>query len=104
MIELSCKNNNIIIRIVEGRIIMKIDSLSDGLLKATIIILYIWSTYSYRTLLKKIESSTTNKEDNNDNDKLLLKYLYQKEIRSFIMFLFLGTTLVYIYSKVKAIL
>lgn len=81
---------------------MKIDSLSDGLLKVTIIILYIWSTYSYRTLLKKIESSTTNKE--NDNDKLLLKYLYQREIRSFIMFLFLGTTLVYIYSKVKAIL
>lgn len=81
---------------------MKIDSLSDGLLKVTIIILYIWSTYSYRTLLKKIESSTTNK--GNDNDKLLLKYLYQREIRSFIMFLFLGTTLVYIYSKVKAIL
>ena len=83
---------------------MKIDSLADTTLKVTTIILLIWSTYSYRTLVKKMESSTTNKESNNENDKLLLKYLYQKEVRSFIVYLSLGTILVYIYTKVKTTL
>lgn len=81
---------------------MKIDSLVDAALKITIIILFIWSTYDYRTFSKKIENSTTNKENN--NDKLLLKYLYQREARSFFMFLLLGTILVYIYTKVKTTL
>lgn len=83
---------------------MKIDYLVDATLKISTIILYIWATYDYKTLSKKIENSITNKENNNDNDKLLLKYLYQKEARNFIMFLFLGTVLAYIYTKVKTTL
>lgn len=84
---------------------MKIDFLADTTLKITTIILFIWSTYNYRTFSKKIESSITNKENNtNDNDELLLKYLYQKEVRSFIMYLFLGTILVYVYTNIKTTL
>lgn len=81
---------------------MRIDFLADTAIKLTTIILFIWSNYDYRTFSKKIESSTTNKESN--NDKLLLKYLYHKEARSFFMYLSLGTILVYIYSKVKTTL
>lgn len=84
---------------------MKIDFLADITLKITTIILFIWSTYNYRTISKKIKGSITNEENNtNDNDDLLLKYLYQKEVRSFIMYLFLGTILVYVYTKVKTTL